>query len=459
MTTAGTPSATAIRWFLDRLDAHPVNSPAIIDGDSLITFGEIAAHRREWASSLAVAGVRPGDVVSLHADHGAPAVAALLGAFEVGAIVVPIAPQVPAARALALADVAQPIWRIDPFSATVIATPRGSLDAPPYERVRERGHPGLVLFTSGTGGLPKGVVHDVASLVERFRTPRPPRRVAAFLLFDHIGGVNTVLHSLANGGCVVTMTDRDPHRVAARIAVTGVEVLPTTPTFLHILVASGATGAHDLSSLSLVTYGTEVMTDSTLAAVRRALPGVRLLQTYGMSELGILRSRSDDDTAWVSIGGPEVEWRVEGGTLRIRARTAMVGYLNAPDPFDHEGWFDTGDEVLVDGDRLRFLGRRDDAINIGGQKVHPAIIESVIADIPGVRDVSVHGEPHPITGMAVVASVLFDGDLARAEARSLIRTACLRDMEPWQVPTRIVFVEDFRVTDRFKRARGDAASS
>jgi acyl-CoA synthetase (AMP-forming)/AMP-acid ligase II len=205
----------------------------------------------------------------------------------------------------------------------------------------------------------------------------------------------------------------------------------------------------------LITYGTEVMPASTLAAVREALPHVRLLQTYGMSELGIVRSRSVDESTWVSIGGPELEWRAIDGTLRIRTTTAMAGYLNAPDPFDGDGWFDTGDEVEVDGDRIRFLGRRDDTINVGGQKVHPATVESVIAEVRGVLDVAVTGEPTPLTGHLVAATV-YTGQSdpgLRSQIRARIRAACLESLEPWQVPARIRFTDSPMATDRFKRDR------
>ena len=111
------------------------------------------------------------------------------------------------------------------------------------------------------------------------------------------------------------------------------------------------------------------MPESTLKRIHEIFPQVQLLQTYGLSELGILRSKSKDSTSlWVKVGGHGFETKVVDGILWIRAQSAMMGYLNAANPFDEEGWMNTEDEVEVDGDYIRILGRRTDIINVGGQK-------------------------------------------------------------------------------------------
>ena len=86
----------------------------------------------------------------------------------------------------------------------------------------------------------------------------------------------------------------------------------------------------------------------------------------------------------------------------------MLGYLNAPSPFDDEGYFDTGDKVEVDGEWLRILGRESEIINVGGSKVYPAEVEDALLEIEGVVDAAVHGEAHPITGQIVAATVVLD---------------------------------------------------
>src|SRR6185369_16038370 len=93
-------------------------------------------------------------------------------------------------------------------------------------------------------------------------------------------------------------------------------------------------------------------------------------------------------------------------TLWIRSSWAMLGYLNAPSPFDDEGWFNTGDLVETDGEYVRILGRKSDIINVGGQKVYPAEVESVVLEMDNIVDAIVTGRPSPVTGHVVVAKVL-----------------------------------------------------
>src|SRR5262249_26068197 len=158
-------------------------------------------------------------------------------------------------------------------------------------------------------------------------------------------------------------------------------------TFLNLLLLSEAYRCHDLSSLKLITYGTEVMPAPTLERLAAILPGVRLKQTYGLTELGILRSKSrDSGSTWVKVGGEGLETRAADGPLWVRAATAMLGYLNAPSPFDEDGWLDTGDRVEVDGDYVRILGRDSERITVGGEKVYPAEVEDVLLDMENVAD-------------------------------------------------------------------------
>src|SRR4030095_13708529 len=123
----------------------------------------------------------------------------------------------------------------------------------------------------------------------------------------------------------------------------------------------------------------EPMTDSTLARLRQVFPTVELKQTYGLSELGIMRTKSrGSDSPFMQVGGEGYETRIVDGILWIRADSAMLGYLNAPSPFDANGWFNTGDEVEVCGEYLRVLGRRCEMINVGGEKVFPAEGEGIL---------------------------------------------------------------------------------
>ena len=311
-----------------------------------------------------------------------------------------------------------------------------------------------MLFSSGSTGAPKASLHDLSALLAKYQVERHQKRIITFLLFDHIGGFNTLLYTLANRGCVIALRERSPEAVCEAIARHRAQILPTSPTFLNLLLMSEAWRDHDLSSLELITYGTEMMPARTLARLHELFPAVRLLQTYGLSELGILRSKSrGDDSLWVKVGGEDYETRVVDNILHIRAKSSMLGYLNAPSPFDAEGWFNTQDEVEVDGEWLRFLGRKSEIINVGGEKVYPAEVESVLLELDEIHDPTVYGERHPITGNIVVAELCLREPEDRKALSKRVRKHCRERLAAFKVPVKIHVGERARVSERFKKAR------
>jgi acyl-coenzyme A synthetase/AMP-(fatty) acid ligase len=164
-----------------------------------------------------------------------------------------------------------------------------------------------------------------------------------------------MMYTLANHGCVITLESRDAATVCRAVEKYRAEVLPASPTFLNLLLVSGEHAKHDLSSLKIINYATEVMPAATLERLNAAFPGVTFRQSYGMTELGIMRTQSrGNDSTWIRVGGEDYETRVVDNILHIKAKSSMLGYLNAPSPFDAEGWFNTQDEVEVDGEWLRF---------------------------------------------------------------------------------------------------------
>lgn len=297
----------------------------------------------------------------------------------------------------------------------------------------------LILFSSGSTGTPKAILHNMRLVAEKFRRQGPPMVAIAFLMLDHFGGINTVLAIMSGLGTVVTVPDRSVLRICQAIEAHRVEVLPTTPSFLNALVRSDALDRFDLSSLKRITYGTEVMPQQTLDRVSRAFPGVVLQQTYGLSELGVLRSKSrDDGSLWVQVGGDGFKTKVVDGILWIKSDYAMVGYLNAPSPFDTEGWFDTQDVVDVDGDWLRILGRDTDLINVAGQKVYPAEVEQAILELDNVDDVAVYGEANPLLGQIVVAKVVTSAEESAAALKIRIRQALAPRLAAFKLPTKVI---------------------
>ncbi len=439
--------------WLETAMASRAEQAAIHDDAGAYTYGSLTADVGRWRSGL-LRQIAPGAVVAFDGDYGRGAVSLLVALVLDGHIAVPVSRETAAAHGELMTLAGATHYIADPDSAPRLELLQPGPAHAYYQTLRERRHPGLVLFTSGSTGAPKGAVHDMDVLLRKFQVPRHPDRTLAFLQLDHIGGLNTLFYTLANGGTLVFATERSPAQVCAAIARHGVDLLPTSPTFLNLLLLSEEHCRHDLSSLKLITYGTEPMPESTLRRVAEAFPDAKLLQTYGSTEIGILRSQSrSSDSVWVRVGGEGFETKIVDGRLWVRAESAMLGYLNAPSPFDADGFYDTGDMVERDGEWLRIIGRQSEVINVGGSKVFPAEVESVLLDLDNVADVAVHGEPSPITGHIVTATVRLVRDEPVAEFKQRMRQFCATRLLPYKTPARVRIAAGPLHTHRFKRQR------
>jgi long-chain acyl-CoA synthetase len=202
------------------------------------------------------------------------------------------------------------------------------------------------------------------------------------------------------------------------------------------------------------------MPESTLRRFHQVLPHIQLQQTYGLSEVGILRSKSrSSDSLWVKLGGEGFETRVVNDILQIKAESAMLGYLNAPSPFTDDGWFNTGDKVEVDGDYFRILGRQSEIINVGGQKVYPAQVESVVQSMPEVAEVSVYGEKNAIMGEIPCAAIRLRQPRDARQFHRELRQFCRQRLQEFQIPVRIRLVENAMHGERFKKNRREYVPS
>jgi len=430
---------------------------AIVRGGQTRTYAWLSARIEHWAARLSEQSVEPGSVAALEADFSPDCVAMFFALAARGFIVVPLASHSPA-NGERFVGISQAHYRVrsnrELDEAFEIIRIDGGGDHDLYRLLRSRRSPGVVLFSSGSTGERKAVVHDLTRLLGKFAPRRRGLRTIAFLQLDHIGGLNTLLHVLANGGCVIVAKDRSPDAVLALIERHRAELLPTTPTFLNLLLVSGAHSRHDTSSLEVITYGTEAMPASTLERLADAFTGVTLKQTYGLSELGILRSKSPDSRSlWMQIGGDEFETRIVDGLLEIKADSAMLGYLNAPSPFTEDGWYRTGDRVEADGPYVRIIGRQSDVISVGGENVYPTEIESVLQELPEVAEATVRGVAHPITGQIVCAQIRWLGTGIPRERRSRIKSYCSTRLNPYEIPAKIEFIEAQAVPSSFKKQR------
>jgi acyl-CoA synthetase (AMP-forming)/AMP-acid ligase II len=271
-----------------------------------------------------------------------------------------------------------------------------------------------------------------------------------FLLFDHIGGLNTLFHTLFNKGVVVAPKARTVHSILEVCRKHNVQVLPTTPTFLRLMLIHNAVPDKVPSCIKIITYGTERMDQPTLDELCRLLPKVDFRQTFGTSELGVLRVKSEArNSLFMKIGGEGVETRVVNSILQIRSQTRMLGYLNAPSPFDADGWYDTKDVVEERDGFYKIVGRISDVINVGGLKFMASEVERVALEFPNVLLVKAYPKRNPITGEHVELTVQSTGE--GPVDKDALTTHLKENLQPHMVPKRIT-IADIDVGHRFKKA-------
>lgn len=444
-----------MEWLIERFQSAPDRIAFIHEGRE-ISYGSVVVSIDDFYKRVLDAGIKRGDTVVILGDYSPEVFCMNMALCRNGSIVIPLTRTSVVEESAALA-VSGCEWYVE-FDATghdASITHRGlNSNNALLNEFRQRSTPGMVLFSSGSTGKPKGILHNFNSVAEKFRKQRAPVMAIPFLMIDHFGGINTILSITSSLGTVVTVADRSAPNICAAIEKYKVELLPATPSFLTLMMASNLHNQYDLTSLNRITYGTEVMPQSTLDRLSKAFPNVVLQQTYGLSEVGVLRSQSrEDGSLWVRIGGEGFQTKIVNDVLYIKSDYAMVGYLNFPSQFDTEGWFNTQDQVEVDGEHFRILGRVTDLINVGGQKVYPSEVENIILELHNIQDVAVFGEKHAMLGQAVVAKIVLESQESVESVKKRVRLACLAKLASFKVPTKVILTEGVLHSARQKKIR------
>ncbi|MGJ0323135.1 ANL family adenylate-forming protein [Aliarcobacter cryaerophilus] len=325
------------------------------------------------------------------------------------------------------------------------------------KNLQDNSQSGLILFSSGSTGKPKAMIHNFDNLVEHYKDKKEKSlNMILFLMFDHIGGLNTLLNILSMGATMIIPENRNADDVCKLLQDYKIMVLPSSPTFLNLILMSKANEKYDLSSLRMITYGTETMPDSLLNRLKEAFPRVKFLQTFGTSETGIANTSSkSSNSTFMKIDDPELEYKIVDNELWLKSKTQVIGYLNSSmDSFTEDGWFKTGDlvEATEDG-YIKIIGRNKEVINVGGEKVLPNEVESLILEIPEIEDCMVYGEANIITGQTVVCDVVLKDELTQNEIKKIVRKFCKDKLDAYKIPTKVNVVDKTNFGDRFKKIR------
>jgi len=320
----------------------------------------------------------------------------------------------------------------------------------------------ITVLTSGTTGEPKAAKHTWESLSRPVRIAPEIKHPRWLLTYrPHLyAGLQVMLQCFANHG-VMVCTDAHiaPQALAEFLAAEKVQFVSATPSFWKRLLFSVESVVLDKIPFGQITLGGEVVEQWLLDALQVRFPSARLLHIYATTELGRCFSVSDGRAGFPvrylqKMTRERAEMKIVDRELLVRSPNSMKGY----DPyslheFHSQDWFRTGDLVEIIGDRVYFVGRKSDIINVGGIKVHPLEVERVIRQIPGVSDVRVFGKRSSVVGELVACEIVPSREHDPERLRKSIHRICLTRLSSSQQPRLIHMVEQIEMTAACKTLR------
>jgi acyl-coenzyme A synthetase/AMP-(fatty) acid ligase len=309
-----------------------------------------------------------------------------------------------------------------------------------------------ILLTSGTTGAPKLVVHGLQSLGGSLPAGAPGAGTVWSTFYDirRYGGLQIYLRAVLSGSpLVLSSAGEPPVAFMKRAAAAGVTHISGTPSHWRRALMSGEAR---ILTPQYVRLSGEVADQPVLDSLRAAYPGARIAHAFASTEAGVAFDVNDGlagfPAGFVDRSSGGIEMKVVDHTLRIRSGRIAARYLGAAPGLlvSDDGYVDTGDMVELKDGRYHFMGRMGGVINVGGLKVYPEEVESVLNADPRVRMSLVRARRNPITGAVVVADVVLveTAGAAPADSPELVKSellnACRRSLAAHKVPAMLRFV-------------------
>lgn len=319
-----------------------------------------------------------------------------------------------------------------------------------------------VLFTSGTTGRPKMVLHTLASLSGPVGDGiTVPDVWGTFYDVRRYGGLQILLRALLGGGSMV-LSDETMADYLKRAATLGVTRISGTPS--HWRRALQVAEIQYLRP-KYVRLSGEIADQQTINKLRRIFPTAGVDHAFATSEAGVGFTVRDFLAGFPANFIPHpnndssIEMKIEDGSLRLRSTRVAKGYLGGvPFPVSDDGFVDTNDLVQFENGRYYFQGRREGMINLAGLKVFPEEVEDVLISHPLVRMARVRPMPSKLTGQIVVADIVSIHHLSASDFDSLtneLRSLCVTELSPAKAPIRWFQVETIELGPSGKVKRGD----
>jgi acyl-coenzyme A synthetase/AMP-(fatty) acid ligase len=419
---------------------HPAadDEPLLHSIDTTLTAGQSRLAAHETADALRGAGVRPGEAVAVQLPNGPRAITTFVGVWLAGAVFVPVNARFPAREVDKVVEMTRPAALVTSDGITPVADARTYADGTAF-----------VLWTSGTTGAPKAILHTHSGYLELLdrvlgplrpnqRSERPtPNLIPVSLALN--AGLYNVLFGLRAGAEIVVMDRFETATFAELVRRFEIRSTVLPPAAITMLNDDAA-----ITSLAPLKYVRSITAPLSPLQARRFSDrfGAFVLNGYGQAEIGevIGWTAADAKAHPDKLGAagrphPGVDVKLVDGVLHVRPPRRAEGYASGEsmdDRVDAEGFVDTGDVARIDDDGFVWIeGRVGDVINRGGNKVFPGDVEEVLRLAPFVDDAAVVGAPDDRLGEVPVAFVT--GDAGAFDAGALARL-CRDHLVAYKVP-------------------------
>jgi acyl-CoA synthetase (AMP-forming)/AMP-acid ligase II len=319
----------------------------------------------------------------------------------------------------------------------------------------------VTILTSGSTGKPKAVQHGWAGLCRpvRRQSGGPDQRWLQTYRPNLYAGLQVLLQCFLSCGTLLVPREGWPVSSIIEFAAQhDVECISATPSYWRKMLISCDPSLLRKLRLKQITLGGEVVDQPVLENLKRHFPTARITHIYATTELGrcfavkdgvagfpmsFLEKPSDDG----------IELKIVDGELFARSANAMNCYDGGGSRMDGRSWFATGDLVEVVGERARFVGRKSEMINVGGNKVYPVEVERVIRAVPGVTDVRVFARASSIAGQLVACEIVADPGRDTNRLKNEVRQACNANLAEYQLPRLIAVVDHIELSPAQKMVR------
>lgn len=432
---------------------------ALVFGDRRMNYAEVDAAVNRRAHALTRAGLRKGERLAIMSTNNDDFVLVIYAAFRLGVVLVPVNPRMAAPEvtyllddsgatafvfAPELADVATRAHAVAATPPGILLASRGgsehddiaalaadeSADAPAVEVVES--DDAEILYTSGTTGRPKGVLHDHHRVLWVGINTNlgcgicDGDRILHVAPFYHSAELNLFLiGGMMIGATHVILPAFEPAAVLKAMASEQIGVFFGVPTMYQMLLAEPGFSDVDLSHWRVGMFGAAPMPLSTIEQLAKAVPSARLFNLCGPTEAGpggislgpadMLRKPGSNGVAFVNTEARVVDAEGEDvaadeiGEIVLRGETIMKGYWNRPEATAEairDGWLHTGDLARIDSEGyMTLVDRMKDMIITGGMNVYSAEIENALAGHPDILDCAVVGVPHDLYGESICAVI------------------------------------------------------